>query len=292
MPDLQTYIDAFRTLPGIMKHALTRSSLNGHRAFAIGRDPPDDLTIADLSCTQNSVSSEDLGDGMVYQYRLCGAPAGLEGLRIMHLSDLHLRNAADGGRLSRYVDAAGPVDIVAVTGDIVHRDPTGLQASASVLEGICATKGKYFVLGDHDMPFSMEVVPLMNDLGFMHLGQGYICVDGVILGLGTPGTQMQRPADYSIALAHNPDDLDSKACFSPDVFLSGHTHAGETRFFGFTGIDFLKAGGSFRELNGHYSGFKALAKGTISYISPGFYSYFNRPAGFFRPGITVFTLCP
>jgi hypothetical protein len=187
MPDLQTYIDAFRTLPGIMKHALTRSSLNGHRAFAIGRDPPDDLTIADLSCTQNSVSSEDLGDGMVYQYRLCGAPAGLEGLRIMHLSDLHLRNAADGGRLSRYVDAAGPVDIVAVTGDIVHRDPTGLQASASVLEGICATKGKYFVLGDHDMPFSMEVVPLMNDLGFMHLGQGYICVDGVILGLGTLG---------------------------------------------------------------------------------------------------------
>ena len=95
--------------------------------------------------------------------RLDGVPAELDGLRIAHLSDLHLGVPSRGRRAVReaveWIVERQP-DLVCITGDLVSR-----RSGMPELEERLRAIGRcYVVLGNHDFadsrdPFSQRVDP-------------------------------------------------------------------------------------------------------------------------------------
>lgn len=83
-----------------------------------------------------------------------GLPRGLEGLRILHLTDLHVRprwRKAYDDLLSRIGE--NTPDLLLVTGDFVdhkHDHSNALPTLYRLLDGFCARLGCYGILGNHD----------------------------------------------------------------------------------------------------------------------------------------------
>lgn len=76
-------------------------------------------------------------------------PPGLDGLRILHISDTHF--PASGDSVGRFLDAVQPldVDLVLCTGDYVET-AAGWDAAADALTQLRAPFGVYATLGAHD----------------------------------------------------------------------------------------------------------------------------------------------
>ena len=182
----------------------------------------------------------------VVEVELPGVPAELDGLRIAHLSDLHLGVPSRGRRA--VTDAVDWVierqpDLVCITGDLVSR-----RSGMRELERLLGDVGRcYVVLGNHDFadsrdPFSQRINPaelgaiegvtvLTDESITVELRGRRIQVIGV-----DPRTYARREArpdaltdastDMRILLCHFPGIVRS----IPGVFhlvLSGHYHAGQ-----------------------------------------------------------------
>ena len=182
----------------------------------------------------------------VLEIRLDGVPAELDGLRIAHLSDLHLGVPSRGRRAVR--DAVDWVierkpDLVCITGDLVSR-PTGMGE----LERLLRDLGRcYVVLGNHDFahsrdPFSQhvdpaaiealpEVVLLCDAAVEVDLRGRRVQITGVdpqtyAARRATPDRLADADAELRVLLCHFP----GIARRIPGVFhlvLSGHMHAGQ-----------------------------------------------------------------
>ena len=181
------------------------------------------------------------------EVRLDGVPAEVDGLRIAHLSDLHLGVPSRGRRAVR--DAVDWVlerqpDLVCITGDLVSR-----RSGVPELERLLRELGRcYVVLGNHDFansrdPFSQRVDPdelgaipgvvLLTDgsTGVTH-GRRRIQIVGV-----DPRTYARREAhpemvidestDMRILLCHFPGIARRLPEGAFHLILSGHLHAGQ-----------------------------------------------------------------
>ena len=78
--------------------------------------------------------------------RLAGLPAGLEGLRILHVSDTHF--PADGASLPRFLETVSGLefDLVLASGDYVETS-AGWETAARGLTSLAARWGVYATLG-------------------------------------------------------------------------------------------------------------------------------------------------
>ena len=182
----------------------------------------------------------------IIEVELEGVPPELDGLRIAHLSDLHLgvwtrgRRAVDDAVV--WVLERRP-DIVCITGDLVSR-----RSGMPELERLLADVGRcYVVLGNHDFadsrdPFSQRIDPTVIDAleGVTLLADDAVDVELLgrrvqIVGVD-PQTYAARNAhpedladtgaDLRILLCHFP----GIARHNPGVFhliLAGHFHAGQ-----------------------------------------------------------------
>jgi predicted MPP superfamily phosphohydrolase len=182
----------------------------------------------------------------VVEVALPDVPAALDGLRIAHLSDLHLGVPGRGRKAVsdavEWVVERKP-DLVCITGDLVSR-----RAGVPELERLLARLGRsYVVLGNHDFadsrdPFSQRIdgdaladvpgVALLTDDSVTVETRGHrIEVVGV-----DPRTYARRDArphelidesiELKILLCHFPGIVRR----IPPVFqlvLSGHLHAGQ-----------------------------------------------------------------
>jgi uncharacterized protein len=165
-------------------------------------------------------------------------------LRIIHLSDFHLRRRwwPEYDELIRRV-SDDPPDLLLITGDFVdnkfdHR-PT-LPVLRRLLGGLCAAGRCYGVLGNHDGDL---VGPLLGQLGVQLLdGRRTLCNfrghDVELIGLPGPerGDITPRvlagfpPRDVNtprIVLSHYPDTINIGTALEADLFLTGHTHGGQ-----------------------------------------------------------------
>lgn len=186
---------------------------------------------------------------------IAGLAAGLDGLRIVQISDLHVGPTI--GR--RYVESvvrksnALAPDLVALTGDIVDGPVERLAPHVAPLAKLEAAHGSFFVMGNHDYYAGAAAwIPqfralglrvLLNEHAMVERGGARLLVGGVVdpaARMTGPG-QLPRPdlaagagvpADLRLLLAHHPGlaPLAEQAGF--DLQLSGHTHAGQ--FFPWT----------------------------------------------------------
>ena len=78
-----------------------------------------------------------------------GLPRGLEGLRILHVSDLHLAPGSELACELPDVAAGLPHDLAFYTGDFIDAD-AGIAPVAALLARMPRVEGAYAVLGNHD----------------------------------------------------------------------------------------------------------------------------------------------
>lgn len=206
----------------------------------------------------------------VTQHRLTirDLPPGLDGLRMLHVSDTHF--PADGDSVGRFLERIRPLeyDLACCTGDYVETS-AGWDAAADALTQLRAPYGVYATLGAHDycqpvrnleewMSFSVDralrtprrfvnpgpfverlesagIVVLRNEWRSLDVGGEELQIGGA----GDDSVRMARlesalppPGGFSMLLTHAPDAalrLLPPDRGGPSLVLCGHTHGGQIR---------------------------------------------------------------
>jgi predicted MPP superfamily phosphohydrolase len=178
-------------------------------------------------------------------------PRGLEGMRIVQLSDLHVGPHTSRRHLTRIVEAvrrARP-DLIALTGDQVDDYARDVEPLGRAFGGLSAPLGVVAIAGNHDVYAGWEPVRRgMERLGWRVLVNEAVPLerDGARFWLaGTGDPAGGRPGDspaapdvartlaavppdaFTIALAHNPALWPQLADRGVGLTLSGHTHHGQ-----------------------------------------------------------------
>lgn len=167
--------------------------------------------------------------------------SGLQGLRILHLSDIHARGA--GSAAVRAIgDLSGvDCDLICLTGDLVER-PAGMDPLGRTLARLSPRLGVFACPGNHDR----ELPPGVLEEGFERWGIELLVNRGLLLrpgeasfslvGTDDPYHYRHDPAaayagvDESrgvLLLTHTPDGVFDLAGRRADLVLSGHTHGGQ-----------------------------------------------------------------
>ena len=231
-------------------------------------------------------------------------------LKIAQLSDLHGGHHLPNDYLPGAVDItlAQQPDIIALTGDFIHKGYRHIEAVAKVLGRLQAPLGVFAVLGNHD--FSVR-----NAMGFRRHRGLHKAVEDALMSQGirvlrNESLQLEKndcrvylagvddlwsgdcdphkaleglcPLTPRIVLAHNPQTIHSLGEHRCDLMLSGHTHGGQINWPGL-GRFFLSRKG------------KQFAAGLYRHKES--HLYVNKGVGFgwrfrfgVRPEIAVLTL--
>jgi predicted MPP superfamily phosphohydrolase len=177
----------------------------------------------------------------IYLRRL---PAGLHGLRLVHLSDFHYGPLTDSKHLERAVKAANDLrpDVIVLTGDYISQDRIYAAPCAELVGRLRARFGVYAVLGNHDHwtdaaliadLFQAEGIKVLVNEGLrLDLkGESFWLagVDDTMVGLEDLPLALAGSSDdeMKLLLAHNPIILRRAARAGVDLVLSGHTHGGQ-----------------------------------------------------------------
>jgi predicted MPP superfamily phosphohydrolase len=173
---------------------------------------------------------------------ILGLPEALDGLSIVHLTDLHMSPRYDPSFFEAAADEANrpPADLVLLTGDIVE-DESAIDWIAPVLGRIDARLGKLAILGNHDLLYGPEAIRrAVRDAGFEDVDGRWTALETDAARLAIGGTSAPwgpalhphgRPqADLSIVLSHTPDRFHRIASWDRvDLVLAGHNHGGQVR---------------------------------------------------------------
>jgi hypothetical protein len=171
----------------------------------------------------------------------------LDGLTILHFSDLHFTGCVDQGyfrELVRQCNALDP-DLVAITGDLID-DSRYIAWIPQTLGKLVGRYGVYFVLGNHDARHDVTRIRGTSiDCGLVDLGGRWIEIEvrgqrvvmaGNELPWLPPAADLRpapppssRGGPPRIALGHGPDQLPWAVANEIDLFLVGHTHGGQIR---------------------------------------------------------------
>ncbi|MBM4458605.1 MAG: metallophosphoesterase [Chloroflexi bacterium] len=172
-----------------------------------------------------------------------GLPPAFAGLRILHISDLHLDGYPGfGGRIAAAL-AGQRFDLAVLTGDFRFYD-TGSYAQLgreldALLSALACCFGVYGILGNHDF---IEMAPLiekagvrllLNEAAPLRVGDDTLWLVGLddahFYGLhdfekalaGVP------PGAPRILLVHSPEVIPEAAAHGFGLYLAGHTHGGQ-----------------------------------------------------------------
>jgi hypothetical protein len=239
-------------------------------------------------------------------------PPEFRGFRIVHLTDLHAGRAMPWSYLHEVVALANShqPDLVAVTGDFIHKGYKAVDKVAVAVGELTATHGVLAVLGNHDFAVrnalgfrryrrlhlavqtalaARGVRVLRNENWVLRRGAAELHVAGVDdlwSGVCDPHRALdgQRADVPRVLLAHNPRTVEHLGGHRADLVLSGHTHGGQVNWPGVGRILLNRNGRRF-------------AEGWYRYQNS--YLYVNRGVGFgfrfrfgVRPELAVMELFP
>jgi predicted MPP superfamily phosphohydrolase len=173
-------------------------------------------------------------------------PHSLEGLSILHLSDLHINKKTPLQKIDKLVTYANTLkpDIIVITGDIIDTKPTHIKEKLLLLKNFKANT--YYISGNHDLFYGInELVDILHasHITFMDnqmIKAHYNGTSYQIVGLGDRFskffglkrdieklTQLVDKGNPTIFLAHQPKDYKIALKFDAMLFLAGHTHGGQ-----------------------------------------------------------------
>ena len=138
-----------------------------------------------------------------------------------------------------------PVDLVAVTGDLVHT-PAGIAPFLALAQSFQAQDGVYAIFGNSEhkngvRPYAFSrtlaengITPLMNQHVLLSRGADKIVLAGVDDPVNDKDDLAEAlkdaPGDlFTLLLMHSPDSVAEAVLRGVDVVLSGHTHGGQIR---------------------------------------------------------------
>ncbi len=169
-------------------------------------------------------------------------PPGLEGLRIGHLSDLHIGHpfASENTRWAVAQMLHEQPDLLVITGDLVSF-AENIADLPDLLRPLHAPLGVFAVPGNHDRWEGLEaIIEILKPLGieFLMNTQRRLVWRGTELTLAGVDDAWNGHMDLAAALAdtpegsfrillcHLPDMLEAAAARGVDLQLAGHTHGG------------------------------------------------------------------
>lgn len=217
------------------------------------------LNVPEADYPPGSFSADpEITETQVFLSRL---PAQHDGLKIVHLTDIHLSLFTSVEEVHRVVNLANLLepDLVALTGDYVTYSPTYIWAVAQALGRLRARLGVFAVLGNHDFRAGANKVtraledhrivvlrnahcplPLGGALGTKLKDRGAGGAAPALWVVGVDDPWVAHPDlskalrsiprhDPKILLCHNPEAIGEAAQHGIDLMLSGHTHGGQVR---------------------------------------------------------------
>lgn len=212
--------------------------------------------------------------------RLRNLPPAFEGLRAVHLTDIHHSRYVSFNAVYRMVALANRQrpDIVFLTGDYVTWSRKYIEPMGQALRHLSARLGVYAVLGNHDLRVDAEAVTwTLRNAGIEVLrnessrldSQGHSLwlagVDEYSYGQSDVSKALQGLPENApkILLAHNPEIISAAAEHQVDFVAAGHTHGGQVKLPGLKSLNSItQPGQEFLE------GFVSAGR-TQMYISRG-----------------------
>lgn len=198
-----------------------------------------------IQTTEYTVSSDEL-------------PAAFDGKKIVQVSDLH--NAMFGKNqksLIKKVEKAEP-DAIFITGDLIDSERYDLDAALVLVDALVEMSDVYFVTGNHEV-----AVNKLEDIKAALIERGVIFLENEAVQWAEDGETLQiagihdplmdmyyrdeeytRDAidtasltdDFTLLLAHRPEQLPVYADNGIDIVFSGHAHGGQVRIPGLGGL--------------------------------------------------------
>ncbi|MDB5033197.1 MAG: hypothetical protein JWQ98_438 [Chlorobi bacterium] len=199
----------------------------------------------------------------------------LDGLRILHLSDIHIGNYVDLDDLEKIMESAQSTrpDLVLVSGDISD-DVAMLPDALRLIAGLKTKYGTFASLGNHEYFRGIQQIvriidagpiPLLRSSGTsIAIGGGALYIGGaddpVMMGQRERNHAfLQRsvraafdgaPSDaFHLLMSHRPEGLDIAAEEKIPFTVAGHTHGAQV---GFNGRSVLEPWMPKNYLWGHY----------------------------------------
>jgi predicted MPP superfamily phosphohydrolase len=169
-------------------------------------------------------------------------PKSFDGFTIVHLSDLHIENHPELELKVIDLLKNENIDLCALTGDYqveLHGSmSTSIHRMKTLVENINSKYGFTGILGNHDschVVNSLEQIGinmLINENQWIKKGNDKIQIigtDDVHYYFTDQCTLALEDADkgFTIALVHSPEVFDTAADAGTNLYLCGHTHAGQ-----------------------------------------------------------------
>ncbi len=188
-----------------------------------------------------------------------GLPTALEGLKIIHISDIHSGSWTRTAAVQQAIDMinAEQADLVCFTGDLVNNEAKEMEPFEDMFKQISAKYGVFSILGNHDyadyIPWESPEAKQANmeALYAVHRRMGWdllrdehrmLDINGqqlCVIGVENWSAAMRFPkkgdlakayagsaGDCKILLSHDPTHWEAQVQQYPDIdlTLSGHTH--------------------------------------------------------------------
>lgn len=186
------------------------------------------------------------------EYTLSALPAGFDGVRIVHLSDLHCREFGENNRdLYRAVSDAQP-ELIFLTGDLVDETAQHpVEYARMVGAALADIAPTYFVTGNHEWSLGNRTVEqiksALREVGVTVLSNEFVPLERgksvlLLAGIDDPNgyADQERPPEVAadlyracgdnafwLLLAHRNNLFNGYYCrLGADLTFSGHAHGG------------------------------------------------------------------
>jgi predicted MPP superfamily phosphohydrolase len=177
-------------------------------------------------------------------------PAAFDGLRVLHLSDLHAGMHLGEDRMRAIVAQANALrpDLILQTGDMIDISPDYIPPYVRAFRDLSAPLGCFTVLGNHDHYTGPEAVARgVRDAGQILVNNGCEVIERsgavlALLGIDDPenwkaddpqeafvdrALRHAPPEAFKILLTHRPGAWDSAVPRGIPLTLAGHIHGGQ-----------------------------------------------------------------